>query len=530
MTDTLTRIARLSPVKLELLSQRLHERGNRVLRPKINPQQNVSGTPLDLSFAQRRLWFLDELEPDSPLYNIPAAVRLRGELNLAVLEQTLSEVTRRHEVLRTTFALRDGHPAQLVSDPSPLRLPVTDLQSLPLAEREAQALHLASAEAQRPFDLSIGPLLRATLLRLAPDDHVLLFTLHHIISDGWSTAILIREVVALYRAYSQGQASPLTELEIQYADYAVWQRDWLSSGVLAQQLSYWRTQLSGAPPVLELPTDRARPPVQSYRGATHSFALSGEVRTGLQRLSQQEGATLFMTLLAAFKVLLMKYSGQQDIVVGTDVANRTQRQTEELIGFFINQLVLRTQMGGNPSFRELLQRVREVTLGAYGHQEVPFEKLVEELQPERSMSHAPLFQVKMVMQNVPETKLELPGLSLSVLDVERGTSQFDLILVVADSGGQLRCMLDYSTDLFTADTIMRLMINFETLLSNIIAKPDARLSELKNALVEAESRQWSVKSKAFEEAKFEKLKKITRKAVGSRSLQPADIDTPQVTH
>jgi amino acid adenylation domain-containing protein len=433
---------------------------------------------LPVSYAQQRMWFLNQLEPDSPLYNIPAAVRLRGNLNLPVLEQTLSEIIRRHEILRTTFALRDGHPVQLVSEPSPLQLPITDLRSLSPSEREAEATSLAIGEAQRPFDLSIGPLLRATVLRLSDDEHILLFTLHHIISDGWSTAILIREVVALYGAYSEGTASPLPDLEIQYGDYAVWQRDWLSSGVLAQQLSYWRTQLSGAPPVLELPTDRPRPPVQSYRGATHSFALSGEVRTGLQRLSQQEGTTLFMTLLAAFKVLLMKYSGQEDIVVGTPIAGRNRAEVEGLIGFFINTLVLRTGLDGNPTFRELVGRVREVTLGAYGHQEVPFEKLVEELQPERKMSRAPLFQVVFALHNIPREALELADLQLSSVESSAGAVGFDLNFVLSESANGINCSLQYSTDLFDAATVQRMMRHFELLLQSVIRNPDQRLSML----------------------------------------------------
>jgi condensation domain-containing protein len=315
--------------------------------------------------------------------------------------------------LRTTFSAVEGVPAQIISAPAAVPISREDLSGLPETEREAEALRLATAEAQRPFDLVEGPLVRAALLRLGAEEHVLLLTMHHIVSDGWSMGVLVRELAALYEAFRRGEPSPLGELPVQYADYAVWQREWLSGEVLEEQLDYWRRQLAGAPPALGLPTDRPRPQVATYHGAVEKFELSAELSESLKKLGRSEGATPFMTLLAAFYALLYRYSGQEEIVVGSPVAGRTRAETEGLIGFFVNTLALRTDLRGNPRFVELLKRVREVCLGAYGHQEVPFEKLVAELQPGRDMSRHPFFQVMFVLQNVPLEPLELPGLTLT---------------------------------------------------------------------------------------------------------------------
>jgi amino acid adenylation domain-containing protein len=430
------------------------------------------------SFAQQRLWFLDQLESGSHFYNMSFAVRFHGRLNVGALKQTLGEVVRRHEVLRTTFASEDGQPVQVVHPPAPVELPTVDLTHLPEAEREEEARRLAGEEARRPFDLSTGPLLRVTLLRLGEEDHVVLFMMHHIVCDGWSMSVLMREVTALYGAYSEGRESPLEELQVQYADFAVWQREWLQGEVLEKQLGYWRGQLGGELPVLELPTDRPRPPVQSYRGATQSIMLSGEVSERLRALSRQEGVTLFMVLLAAYKALLARYSGQDDIITGTDIANRNRAETEDLIGFFVNQLVLRTDLSGNPTFRELVGRVREVTLGAYAHQDVPFEKLVEELAPERDMSRSPLFQVKFVLQNAPKGSLGFSGLKLGSLPIESGRAKFDLTLVMVDKEQGIGGALEYNIDLFDAETITRLLRHFERLVEAASADPELRLSEL----------------------------------------------------
>ena len=445
-------------------------------------------SPAPLSFAQQRLWFIDQLEPGSTIYSVPTAVTLRGTLNVAALERTLSEIVRRHEVLRTHFGVADNQPVQIITPPQPLTLPLTDLSELPAAEREATARHLAREEAERPFDLNTGPLLRVGLLRLSADEHICLLTLHHIVSDGWSVGVLIKEVAALYRAFSHGEASPLAELEIQYADFAVWQRERLSGEVLEEHLDYWRAQLKGAPPVLELPTDHPRPAVQSYRGAHIPFVLPPDLSDALRRLNHREGVTLFMTLLAAFQVLLMRYSGQPDIVVGADIANRNRRETEELIGFFVNMLVLRTDLSGQPTFIELLKRVREVTLGAYAHQDLPFEKLVEELQPERSLSHQPVFQVLFVLQNTPGGELRLEGLEMEAVEGTGRTAKFDLSLDIVEQGQELLGTLAYSTDLFEAETIRRMVGHYEQLLREVSRDSEQRIDEMQ-LLTEVEREQ-----------------------------------------
>ncbi|HYH79110.1 MAG TPA: amino acid adenylation domain-containing protein, partial [Longimicrobium sp.] len=357
--------------------------------PPVVPVERTGALPL--SFAQERLWFLDRLEPGSTTYNIPAAWRLGGALDAAALERALGEIVRRHEALRTVFAEVDGSPVQVIAPFGGFALPVEDLSGD--SDREAALGRRAGEEARRAFDLSAGPLFRAALLRLGDEDHVLLLSMHHIVTDGWSMGVLFRELSALYAAYREGGESPLADLAVQYADHAVWQREQLEGEVLDRQLSYWRERLAGAPELLELPADRPRPPVQTYRGASVPVQLSPELLERLQALGRSEGATLYMTLLGAFQVLLSKYSGSEDVVVGSPIAGRTRGEVEELIGLFLNTLVLRTDLSGDPSFRELLGRVREATLGAYEHQEVPFEKLVAELQPERSLSHSPLFQV-----------------------------------------------------------------------------------------------------------------------------------------
>jgi amino acid adenylation domain-containing protein len=433
--------------------------------------------PLPLSYAQQRLWFLDQLEPHSSTYNIPGALRLMGRLNIAALEQSLNEVVRRHEALRTTFALFDEQPVQVITDAQPLKLEIVELQGLANSEREAKTSHLTTEEARRPFDLQRGPLLRTRLLRLGEEEHVLLCTMHHIGSDGWSLGVFFREVAALYEAYCLGAASPLSELGVQYADYAVWQREWLQGEVLEEQLSYWREQLRDAP-ALELPVDRPRPAVLKSRAAVRSFVLEKRVADALKALSQAENVTLFMTLLAAWQILLSNYSGQEDVVVGTPIANRTHSQTEELIGFFVNTLVLRTDLSGEPTFRELVRRVREICLAAYAHQEVPFERVVEELQPTRDMSRTPLFQVMFALQNMPQEELALPGLGLKVMGTQGETVKFDLSLALADGEQGLSGLLEFNTELFDAATIEGLVQHFKNLLESIITNPDRKLSAL----------------------------------------------------
>jgi amino acid adenylation domain-containing protein len=433
---------------------------------------------LRLSFAQQRLWFIDRLEPGSSVYNFPAAVRLKGPLNVVALTQSLNEIVRRHEALRTTFAIVDGRPVQVIAPTLTIRLPIVDLRELPETERETEVQRLATNEAQRPFDLAEGPLVRATVLRLGENEHVGLLTIHHIVTDGWSAGILIREMAVLYDAFCSGRPSPLSELPVQYADFAHWQRQWLQGEVLETQITYWKQQLLGAPQLLELPADHPRPAVQTFRGAHQSVLLPQAVGDRLKALSRQEGVTLFMTLLAAFKILLHKYTNQDDLVVGTPTANRNRLEIEGLIGFFVNTLVLRTDLSDNPSFRELLHRVREVCLGAYAHQDVPFERLVEELHLTRDLSRNPLFQVMFVLQNASVQALELPGLSLSPIEIRTGTTHFDLTLHIVDTEQGLAGTLAYNSDLFEAVTITRMLGHFRTLLEAAAAAPERRLSDL----------------------------------------------------
>ncbi|MFN8596432.1 MAG: amino acid adenylation domain-containing protein [Anaerolineae bacterium] len=445
---------------------------------------------LPLSFSQQRLWFLDQLEPNSPIYNLPEAMRLHGPLNLAALERSLNEIVRRHEVLRTTFVTIDGQAQQIIAPQLTLPLLIDDLRSLPLVDREAEALQLANVEAQQPFDLSVGPLLRARVLRLADDDHIVLLTMHHIIGDDWSTNVLIQEVSALYDAFTHDRPSPLPELPFQYADFAHWQRAWLQGEVLEKQLGYWKQQLSGVPPVLQLPTDRPRPAVQTYNGAYQAFALSPHLSLSIRALCQREGVTPFMLLLAAFQTLLYRYTHSDDISVGTPIANRNRTEIEGLIGFFVNTLVVRTDLSGEPSFREVLRRVREVSLGAYAHQDVPFEMIVEAVQPTRDLSHSPLFQVMFVIQNAPQQRRAIvPGLTLSSVEAHSGTAKFDLTLfMMEEADDRLSGALEYNTDLFDAATMTRLIGHFETLLSGIVTDPDHPISTLP-LLTEAERNQ-----------------------------------------
>ncbi|HEX9937525.1 MAG TPA: amino acid adenylation domain-containing protein, partial [Longimicrobium sp.] len=442
--------------------------------------------PLPLSFAQERLWFLDRLDPGSATYNIPAAWRLGGALDAAALERALGEIVRRHESLRTAFREVDGGAVQVVAPFAGFALPVDDLSGLHATEREAEVRRRAREDAARPFDLAEGPLVRATLLRVAPEEHVLLLCIHHVVSDGWSSGVLLRELSALYAAYRDGGDSPLAELPVQYADYAVWQREQLQGEVLDRQVGYWKERLAGAPALLELPTDRPRPPVQSHRGARERFDLPRALLDGLQALGRGEGATLYMVMLGAFQLLLSKYSGSDDVLVGSPIAGRTRKEVEELIGFFANTLVLRTDLSGDPTFRELLGRVREGALGAYEHQEVPFERLVAELQPERSMSHSPLFQVTFSVENVDRSGSGLAGVRIEGVGAEVETTRYDLGLTAVPHDGGIGGVLEYSTDLFDRATVRRMLGHLERVLEQAAANADVRLSELD--LLSAEER------------------------------------------
>lgn len=474
-----SQVKKLSVQQRALLALQLRKKGmadqNKI--PRRSRQEN-----LPLSFAQQRLWFLAQLLPDSPFYNIPTTWRLKGELNVAALEQGLSEVVRRHEVLSTAFPTVAGQPVQHISPSAAPRLTFIDLQELPEGEREAKAHSLAIEDAQTAFNIAKGPLMRMALLRVAADDHVLLLNFHHIIFDGWSTGLFIGELTALYHAFANGEPSPLPELPIQYADFAVWQRQWLSGRVRQQQLAYWKQQLEGVPTLLNLPTDHPRPPVQSFRGSYLDLTLSQQLLDELRALSEAEGTTLYMTMLAAFQLLLYRYSHQEDIVVGSGIANRNRPELEQLIGFFVNTLAIRADLSGNPTFRELLQQVREKTVGAYAHQDLPFEMLIEELHPERALSYAPLFQVSFVYQNFPSSPSPteaghhqtLQFLAFNPTAVFNYTSKFDLTLYMVDNERKLS--LEFNTDLFEYLTIQRMMAHLLTLLEGIVNNPDGRIA------------------------------------------------------
>ncbi|MEW5926736.1 MAG: amino acid adenylation domain-containing protein [Gemmatimonadota bacterium] len=476
------RLPELSVAKRALLEARL--RGQHA---PSTPARRERRGDAPLSFAQERLWFLDRLEPGSSSYGIPSVMRLTGELDVAVLERALGEIVRRHDALRTTFREVGGVPRQVIAQFDGFVLTVDDLPGLEEAAREAELRRRASEESRRGFDLSAGPLFRARLLRLGGDEHALLLCMHHIVSDGWSMPVLFRELSVLYAAYREGRPSPLAELPMQYADYAVWQRERLQGEVLDRQLSYWKATLAGAPELLELPTDHPRPAVRTYRGACVQAPFPIELLESLEAQRQREGATLFMVLLGAFQVLLSRYGGSDDVVVGSPIAGRTHQDTEELIGFFVNTLVVRTDLTGDPSFREVLRRVRERVLGAYEHQDLPFERLVAELQPERSLSHSPLFQVMFTLDNVGRTGGSLPGLKVDAVDAELDSAKFDLSLGFTVGSGRLEAVVEYSTDLFERSTVERMLGHLERVLEQVAGEPGVRLSELK-LMGEAERR------------------------------------------
>ncbi len=476
------------------------------------------------SFAQQRLWFLDQLDPGNPAYNVQVAASLRGRLHVDALEAALTEIVRRHETLRTTFSVTRGEPRQIISAPRPLRLSPLRLAEWPEDAREAEALRLASEEAMRPFDLTRGPLFRTLLIRLGDEHHVLVLTMHHTITDGWSTGVLFRELRALYRAFSTGRPSPLPELPIQYADFAVWQREQLHGEGFQKQLAYWKRQLGGDLPAVNLPTDRPRPGIQSFRGARHSFLLSKEMADALKALSLDEAATLYMALLAAFTILLFRYERQNEIVIGTPIAGRTSVETEDLIGFFVNPLVLRIDLSGDPTFRELLARVREVALDAFTHQDVPFEKVVEALRPQRSLGSSPLFQVWFVVQSSSNPELDLEGLTVTPLEPDdapldrgpAGTARHDLRLGLSRlPSGALSGTIEYRTDLFTASTIVSIIRSYESILRNILERPDARLSVLVDRVAAVESEEETRRQLEHREAARRALTSSRRKPLPS---------------
>jgi amino acid adenylation domain-containing protein len=481
------------------------------LAPSIVPVPRAEKLPL--SFAQQRLWFLDQLEPNNPFYNNPGAVRLRGALNIAAFGKALNEIVRRHEILRTSFPAVMGQPVQFISPPVAINFPKIDLSELAEGQQESEVMRLAKREARQPFDLARGPMLRVTLLRLAEQDYVLLFTMHHIVSDGWSLAVLINELTTLYDAYRNGDESPLPDMPIQYADFAHWQRQWLQGEVLEAELAYWKQQLADIPAVINLPTDRPRPAVQTYNGSHQTFYLSADASEQLRALSRREGVTLFMSLLAACQVALRYLTGQDMVVVGTDIANRNRGETEGLIGFFINQLVLCSDLSGDPTFTELLGRVRETTLKAYAHQDLPFDKLVDALKIERSLQYSPLFQVKIVLQNVPSPTSGLTGLSVSSLSVDTDTARFDILLIFGGKGQELVAELSYNADLFDPESIARIIGHLQTVAQEVTARPDIRLSEIDEILAGKDKQRLISNREAAKQVSQQKLKQAKRKNV-----------------
>ncbi len=467
--------------------------------------------PLPLSYAQQRLWFLDQMHPGNPFYNVNATVRLRGGLAVPALARALRVVVERHEVLRTRFPLCDGQPVQEIAAEPQAALEEVDLSGWPEAERESAAQARLAASAEQPFDLARGPLLRTTLIRLSAEDHLLLLSMHHIVSDGWSMGVLVRELTVLYAAFLEGRTSPLAPLPIQYADFACWQRGWLQGEVLEAQLGYWRQRLDGAPAVLELPTDRPRPALQRFRGETRRRILSPGLREAITALARREGVTLFMALAAAFDVLLHDYVGRDDIVMGTNVANRNRQETEGLVGFFLNQLVLRTDLGGDPSFVELLARVRETALGAYAHQDLSFDMLVAAIRPERTASRSPLYQVFFTLHNAPLGPIELPGLTVTLVDSPLGTAKFDLAMALEETDQGLLQSIEYDVDLFDGDTIERMLGEYEAVVAHAVAHPEDRLSKIEGALAAARRERQRARNRDLQTVSSEKLKRAQRR-------------------
>jgi amino acid adenylation domain-containing protein len=477
MNELARQLADLSPEQRSLLEKRLQQRGINLSSPTNIPKRSpYPAGEAPLSFAQQRLWFIHQLDLNPSSYNVFSGLRLHGALRVAILGQALQEIIQRHDTLRTTFTTnQDGQPMQVIAPVSPVSLVTHDLSQIP--DRELEVQRLANQEARWVFDLA-QPLLRLRLLKLNETDHILLVTMHHIIADRWSLGIFIQELKQLYEAFSRQQPSPLSPLPIQYADFSIWQRQWLQGAELEKQLTYWRQQLNSLP-VLNLPSDRPRPAVPTFQGAKYPIVFSQSLSDALKALSVRSGVTLFTVLLAGFKVLLHRYSHQEDIVVGTDIANRNRVETESLIGLLVNTLVLRTQLSGNPTFLELLQRVREVLLGAYAHQDLPFERLVEVLNPERDLSQmVPLFQAKLDFQLAPLQPLALDNLTVHPLMLDNETAKFELRLNLMDSETGIKGQVEYSTDLFEPSTIARLVQQFQTLLESIVANPQQHLSDL----------------------------------------------------
>jgi amino acid adenylation domain-containing protein len=459
-------------------SAELSSEQKRALLAELLRKDNAEATVAPVSFPQRRLWFLDQLDPGNPTYNVSVAFRLAGSLDVHALERSLREIQRRHQSLRTTFGSAEGQPIQVVHRSAKTSLNVIDLSAIDAASRETEALRLAAVEGQARLDLAQGPLFRATLLKLAAGDHWLLLTMHHIMSDGWSMGVLTRELTTLYAAFAAGKPSPLEELSLQYTDVAKRQQVWAGTDDFRRQFAYWKKQLEEKAPPLRLPADRPRPETPTYRGAREAIEIRPDLSAAIRNLGLKENVTLFMTTVSAFYSLLYRYTSQEDLLVGSFIANRNSADVEGLIGFFVNTLVLRAQVTGDMTFRQLLSNVRQVTLEAYDHQDLPFERLVEELQPDRDLSVSPIFPVTFSFQNMPPMSLSVPGLTFTPQNVHNGMSKFDLSVYMWDSGTALGGLVEYSTDLFEAATIRRFLTHFETLLAAAVANPDVPIADL----------------------------------------------------
>jgi condensation domain-containing protein len=518
--EHLSRLRNLSPAKRALLLIRTRKALANAESGLAHEHQVIPRLPdrdlYLLSYAQQRMWFVEQLEPGNSTYNNPVAVHLKGPLDLDALNRTLNEIVRRHETLRTNFVSIEGRPYQIVSRPQPLSLKEEDLCHCSEAERNAETLRVMQEEAKRPFDLTKDRLLRGSLLKLADDECILLLTMHHIISDAWSKGVLIREVSLLYTAFSGGSESPLEELPIQYRDFAQWQQKWLEEDFYERQLDYWRRQLAGAQPLLPLRTDYPHPVNQGFAGHSLPLSIPAQLSRELRRLSRQHGATLFMTLMSAFNVLLHHYTHCDELIVGTDVANRSVSEVEGLIGLFVNQVVLRTDMLGDLTFDGLLAGNREQSLNAFANQHVPFDRVIEALKVQRNLSHHVLFQVMFGLQNAPMPELSLPGVTLRILTIDNNTSPFDLSLYVMDTKPELTGSLRFKTGLFRRDTISRMLEQFQMILSAIVNNPQVKLSELDRSLSNYDTQQRINAEETLEQFSLERLRKSHRRAVINR--------------
>ncbi|HHJ53748.1 MAG TPA: amino acid adenylation domain-containing protein, partial [Caldithrix abyssi] len=460
---------------LALRIEQLRLKDPALKQPPLEPVPRDGDLPL--SFSQQRLWFLDQLAPGTANYNVPTTIRLTGRLDLDVLQRSMAEIVHRHESLRTTFEERDGEPVQIIHDSFPAEIPVIDLTDLPQDQRLDKAKEIAAKDAATPFDLAKGPLFRVQLIKLDETDHLALLNLHHTITDGWSMGVLIREIAALYNALIEDKPSPLPALPVQYADYAVWQRNWLRGEVLEKQIAFWKEYIGENPPVLELPTDHPRPAVQTFNGRSVRWELPKELSRQVLDFSQKQGATLFMTLLAAFQSLMHRYSGQDRILVGSPIANRTRTETEHMIGFFVNTLVFKADFTQAEDFKSLLRQVRENTLKVYAHQDLPFEQIVEAIQPERDMSHSPLFQVAFILQNAPFERLQLKDLTIEPFMADNPTAKYDLTLYTSETDEGITCFWEYNTDLFEEATIRRMMEHYQNLLTALVSDPERKIAQ-----------------------------------------------------